>query len=90
METITVDPNVLGNVDKTKREILEQEDKEEAKKEQEKALAKRLEKKKMRGKNKIKNRLNRKNIEIEKQKREELTKAVNTKLWAKWAEKKKK
>ena len=44
----------------------------------------------MRGKGSIKNRVNRKNIELEKQKREQLTKNVNTKLWAKWAEKKKK
>lgn len=44
----------------------------------------------MRGKGSIKNRLNRKNIEVQKKKRAELTKIINTKLWAKWAEKKKK
>lgn len=44
----------------------------------------------MRGKGSIKNRMNRKNIESEKRKRVELTKAINTKLWGKWAEKKKK
>lgn len=27
-ETITIDPNVLGNIDKTERQVLDQEDKE--------------------------------------------------------------
>lgn len=39
----------------------------------------------MRGKGSIKNRLTRKSMELEKKKRAELTKVINTKLWAKWA-----
>ena len=31
-ETITVDPNTLGNIDKTKREVLDKEEKEEQEK----------------------------------------------------------
>lgn len=34
--------------------------------------------------------MNRKSIEAEKKKRSEFKKVINTKLWAKWAEKKKK
>ena len=46
-------------------------------------------KKKKNKKSSIVKKLNSKNIELENKRREELTKTINTKLWAKWAEKKK-
>ncbi len=44
----------------------------------------------MRGKGKIGRQINRKTIEMDNIKRKQLTKLINKKLWARWAEKKKK